>query len=317
MHHVHINLTELETDMAILAGKAIVVTGSGRGIGATIAKLAAAEGASVVVTDIDRDVAEQVAAEIVKAGGKAVAHAADITDWAGAGGLIQRCVDTYRKIDGLVNNAGLFRMGRVEEMNEADIRALMGANVIGTAFTARHAAPHMMKQKSGSIVNVTSGAHMGMPMMGAYGASKGAVASFTYTWSAELKDHGIRVNALSPMAATRMADSTSTYFAEKGMPAYSGTLPPPENNAPVVIFLLSDDAKSVTGQIVRIEGTQLSLVSHPGVAVPVLDRASGWNVAAITQAFRTDLGKRQLPVGVVGLKVEPTDIVSAFWKASK
>ena len=67
----------------------------------------------------------------------------------------------------------------------------------------------------------------------------------------------------------------------------------------------------------RIEGTQLSLVSHPGVAVPVLDRASGWNVAAITEAFRTDLGKRQLPVGVVGLKVEPTDIVSAFWKASK
>jgi len=118
------------------------------------------------------------------------------------------------------------------------------------------------------------------------------------------------------MAATRMADSTSTYFAEKGMPAYSGTLPPPENNAPVVIFLLSDDAKNVTGQIVRIEGTQLSLVSHPRVAVPVLDRASGWNVAAITEAFRTDLGKRQLPVGVVGLKVEPTDIVSAFWKAS-
>jgi NAD(P)-dependent dehydrogenase (short-subunit alcohol dehydrogenase family) len=106
---------EQEADMAILAGKAIVVTGSGRGIGATIAKLAASEGASVVVTDIDRDVAEQVAGEIVQSGGKAVAHAADITDWAGAGGLIQRCVDTYGKIDGLVNNAGLFRMGRVEE----------------------------------------------------------------------------------------------------------------------------------------------------------------------------------------------------------
>ena len=299
--------------MNSLAGKAVVVTGSGRGIGAGIAKLAAAEGASVVVTDIDRAEAEQVAADIVKAGGKAVAHAADISDWNGAGGLIQRCVDTYGKIDGLVNNAGLFRLARLDEMTEADLRAIVSANLFGTAFTARHAAPHMIGQKSGSIVNVTSGAHFGLVNMGAYGASKGAAASFTYTWSAELREFNIRVNALSPMAATRMAETSRAFSASRGIVPAAGVSAPPENNAPVVVYLLSDAAMGVTGQIVRIEGKQLSLVSHPGVALPILEREAGWDIASITDAFERDLGKRQFPTGVTGLNVQVAPITTKAW----
>ena len=300
--------------MSSLQGKAIVVTGSGRGIGAGIAKLAASEGASVVVTDIDKAEAEQVAAEIVKAGGKAVAHAADISDWNGAAGLIQRCVDTYGKIDGLVNNAGLFRLARVDEMTEADVRAIVSVNVFGTAFTARHAIPHMMKQKSGSIVNVTSGGHFGLPNMSAYGASKGAAASFTYAWSAEMKEFNIRVNALSPMAATRMADASTAYLASKGLKKTTNVAGvPPEANAPVVEYLLSDLAKDVTGQIVRIEGKELSLVSHPGVALPILERNAGWDIASVADAFTRELGKRQFPTGVVGLNVQPSPIVKKAW----
>jgi NAD(P)-dependent dehydrogenase (short-subunit alcohol dehydrogenase family) len=300
--------------MSSLQGKAIVVTGSGRGIGAGIAKLAASEGASVVVTDIDKAEAEQVAAEIVKAGGKAVAHAADISDWNGAAGLIQRCVDTYGKIDGLVNNAGLFRLARVDEMTEADVRAIVSVNVFGTAFTARHAIPHMMKQKSGSIVNVTSGGHFGLPNMSAYGASKGAAASFTYAWSAEMKEFNIRVNALSPMAATRMADASAAYMASKGLKKASNVSgPPAEANAPVVVYLLSDLAKDVTGQIVRIEGKELSLVSHPGVALPILERSAGWDIASVADAFTRELGRRQFPTGVVGLNVQPAPMVKKTW----
>jgi len=300
--------------MSSLQGKAIVVTGSGRGIGAGIAKLAASEGASVVVTDIDKAEAEQVAAEIVKAGGKAVAHAADISDWNGAAGLIQCCVDTYGKIDGLVNNAGLFRLARVDEMTEADVRAIVSVNVFGTAFTARHAIPHMMKQKSGSIVNVTSGGHFGLPNMSAYGASKGAAASFTYAWSAEMKEFNIRVNALSPMAATRMADASAAYMASKGLKKASNVSgPPAEANAPVVVYLLSDLAKDVTGQIVRIEGKELSLVSHPGVALPIFERSAGWDIASVADAFTRELGKRQFPTGVVGLNVQPAPMVKKTW----
>jgi len=300
--------------MGSLQGKRIVVTGSGRGIGAGIAKLCAQEGARVLVTDIDADVAAESANAIRAAGGQAVSHVADISRWDGAKGLIERCVAEFGGIDGLVNNAGIFRMGRVEEMEEADIRLSFEANVMGTAFCARHAVPHMLKQGSGSIVNVASGAHMGMAMMGAYGASKGAVASFTYTWAIELGPKGIRVNALSPMAASRMYDHTEKYLDSHGLPRFAGKLPPPEVNAPVVAFLLSDAARDVNGQIVRIEGRQLSLVVHPGVAAPVLEN-DAWTIERVREAFERDLGKRQLPVGVVGLDVKVAPITaSAFWK---
>lgn len=157
---------------------------------------------------------------------------------------------------------------------------------------------------------------MGLAMMGIYGASKGAAASFTYTWAIELKAHGVRVNALSPMGNTRMGETTAEYFTSHGTPMTRGPQSPPANNAPVVIYLLSDAAKDVTGQIVRIEGKQLSLVAHPGVSLPILDREQGWDVASITEAFRNDLGKRQLPLGVVGLNVKPGDLASEFWKAN-
>jgi NAD(P)-dependent dehydrogenase (short-subunit alcohol dehydrogenase family) len=301
-------------DVGVIDGKAVVVTGAGRGIGAAIAKLAAAEGARVVVGDIDREVAERVAAEIVQAGGKAVAQVADISDWNAAAGLVQSCVDAYGRIDGLVNNAGLYRVGRVEEMTEADIRALVDANLLGTAFMARHAVPHMIRQRSGSIVNVTSGAQFGIPTTGAYGGTKGAVASFTYTWSAELKTHNVRVNAFSPRALTRMSEVSSVYWAERGLSRPRPSEAPAEDNAPGVVFLLSDAASDVTGQILRIDGRQLSLVAHPGVALPVLEREAGWDIASIAKAFRSELARRQLPTGVVGLDVRPAEIVPLRWK---
>jgi NAD(P)-dependent dehydrogenase (short-subunit alcohol dehydrogenase family) len=300
--------------MKALEGKAVVVTGAGRGIGEAIARLAAAEGARVVVGDIDRDVAENVAAEIRRSGSEAVAHVADISDWNGAAGLVQRCIDTYSKIDGLVNNAGLYRLARVDEMGEEEIRALFGANVFGTAFMTRHAAGHMIRQKSGSIVNVTSGAHFGMPMMGVYGGTKGAVSSFTYAWSAELGQHHVRVNALSPRATTRMIQASTDYFAARQLPRPQA-VPDfrPEDNAPVAVYLLSDAARGVTGQIVRLDGRQLSLVAHPGVAAPVLVRKAGWDIASIADAFSNELSKRQFPTGVVSLDVRPAKIVPQAW----
>jgi hypothetical protein len=150
--------------------------------------------------------------------------------------------------------------------------------------------------------------------MSAYGASKGAAASFTYAWSAEMKEFNIRVNALSPMAATRMADASAAYMASKGLKKASNVSgPPAEANAPVVVYLLSDLAKDVTGQIVRIEGKELSLVSHPGVALPILERSAGWDIASVADAFTRELGKRQFPTGVVGLNVQPAPMVKKTW----
>ena len=260
----------------VLDGKAVVITGSGRGIGAAYARHAARHGASVVVSDVVPGSAEAVAEEIVAAGGTAVAHPADVTSWDATESLVERCVAEFGAIDGLVNNAGILTMGRVEEMDEASLRRVVEINLLGTAFCGVHAARRMLAQGRGSIVNVTSGTHTGQPRYGAYGATKGAIASFTYAWAADLDGSGVRVNAISPMAAGGMEAVGVEYWARRGEPRPAGfDMPPAEANAPVVTFLLSDDAADVQGQVVRIDGRRLSLMAHPSVLAPTWSATTG------------------------------------------
>jgi NAD(P)-dependent dehydrogenase (short-subunit alcohol dehydrogenase family) len=299
----------------ILQGKAVVITGSGQGIGRACALAVARLGAAVVVNDVNKTKAEAVAGEIRAAGAKAVAHVADIASWSEAAGLIERCVGEFGAIDGLVNNAALFMMGRLDEMTDGDTQRLFNVNVVGTVNCSMHAVKQMQKRRKGSIVNVTSGAHMGIPAMGVYGATKGAVASFTYTWAMELKDSGIRVNALSPQAATAMGDSTHEYYRAKGLPK-PAQQPPAENNTPVVEYLLSDASNGVTGQIVRIDGPQLGLCAHPGILMPMQSNPH-WTCESVAEAFERDFAKRQLPLGIVGMSVQTVDNPSDFWKRSE
>jgi len=302
--------------MSVLKGKAVVITGSGRGIGAACARSVARLGAAVVVNDVNAESANQVAGEINSAGGRAVAHVANIASWSEAKGLVERCVSEFGAIDGLVNNAALFMMATLDEMAEGDCKRLFDVNVLGTANCAAHAVKHMKRAGRGSIINVTSGAHMGIPAMGVYGATKGAVASFTYVWAMELKDSGIRVNALSPQADTAMGASTGDYYASHGMQKPDRQQPPADNNTPVVEFLLSDASSNVTGQVVRIDGPQLALCAHPGVLMPLLTNEH-WTYESVAAAFEKDLAKRQLPVGILGMKVETMPNPSAYWAGKK
>lgn len=298
-----------------LQGKCVVITGSGRGLGAAYARFASVGGAAVVVNDIDSEPVADVVSEIRAGGGEAVGVVADVSSWDGAAEAITACVDAFGRIDGLVNNAGLFTMSRLEEMDSDDVAALVASNVMGTAFCASHAARHMVRSGAGSIVNVTSGAHAGIPMMGVYAATKGAVASFTYAWAAELVGTGVRCNAISPLGRTRMVDTTRGYLEAKGLPMYGGEAPDPEANAPVAAFLLSDRSSDVNGQIVRIEGGQLSIMTHPAVWLPVLTR-DVWTFDAVADAFATDLVHRQSPTGIVGIRPDLTAAASAFWESS-
>src|SRR6202044_2759762 len=116
--------------------------------------------------------------------------------------IIERCVTEFGAIDGLVNNAGIVRFAPITEQTEADLRACFEVNALGTAFPGVHAARRMLAQGHGSIVNVSSMDHCGAPDLTAYGASKGAAASFTYGWAAELRNTNVRVNAISPTAHT-------------------------------------------------------------------------------------------------------------------
>ena len=289
--------------MGALQGKAVVITGAGRGMGEAHARLAAAEGARVVVNDVDASEAERVAASIRAAGGEARARVADISSWDDAEALVQFCVASFGALDGFVNNAALFHMALAREETEARVRRIFEVNVLGAAFCGYAALRQMLRQGSGSLVNVTSGAHSGIRGMSAYGATKGAAASLTYNWALDAEGSGVRVNAVSPMAQTRMVEATREFARTHGnMPVHRITIPP-ENNSPLVIFLLSDLSKAVNGQVVRIQGSSMNLVTHPAALSPGVERDT-WTVRGVAKAFATRLAKQQLPLGVQSYDVK-------------
>jgi len=282
-----------------LTGKAVVVTGAGQGLGEAVAKAVAAAGAAVVVNDLAQDVAQRCVDAITAAGGKAVAHAADITVWAQAEGLIERCIAEYGKIDGLVNNAGVHFPTRSWEMEEKSVRKQLDVNIIGTLATANRALKAMRAQGFGSIVNTTSGAHMGLAWRPDYGASKGAVSSFTYTAALELQQEGsaVRVNCMSPNAWTPMVVDTEKFMMGQGLGAHAG-LPPPETNVAIHLYLLSDRAQGVSGQIMGIRGDgELYIAAHPAMLEPTMTRKD-WTPLAIAEAMETGGLAPPQPVGV-------------------
>ncbi|MBX3509577.1 MAG: SDR family oxidoreductase [Hyphomonadaceae bacterium] len=284
-----------------LKDKAVIITGAGQGIGEATAMLAGALGARVLVNDINAAAAARVAEAIGAAGGKAHAHAADISQWRTGQALVEACVAQFGKVDGLVNNAGLFLLSSLAQAREEDFARTMSVNLIGAAACAQAAAKHMLGRGRGAIVNIVSGAQCGMLGLGAYGASKGALASLTYAWAMELAGSGVRMNAVSPMANTQMADKTRAYLSALSIPL-PDMVPPPEANAPAICYLLSDEAEGVHGQVVRIDGSVLALMTHPAIIAPVHTR-DVWTVDAVAAAFADDLAKRQQKLGVVQVEL--------------
>ena len=278
-----------------LVGKAVAITGAGRGLGAAYARLAAAEGAAVLVNDVDRAQAVEMVEQIRAAGGRAEADASDIATWSGAGRLVEHCAEAFGAIDGLVNNAGLFRMARPREQDPATFRAVIEVNLLGTAYCGLHAIAAMLDQGRGSIVNVTSGAHAGSLSMAAYGASKGGVASLTYCWAADLAHTGVRVNAVSPNANTRMAQEFERFLGDQAQGQNINKSA--ESNAPAVVYLWSDAAAAINGQVVRIDGDELSLMSHPTVLGKGLHNPQ-WTVEDVARAFSTELAAQAQPLGL-------------------
>lgn len=305
----------------MLQGKAVVVTGAGRGIGAACAKGIGRQGALVVVNDVDAVEAKQTASAIEAEGGTAISCVADVSDWEQAGTLIEACVSVFGRIDGLVNNAALVHIGRINAFDPRVARALVDVNVLGPMYCTGHAVKTMLAQGSGSIVNVVSGAHMGMPGMGIYGATKGAVASMVYTWAMELAGSGVRVNALSPFGATNILGNSNRQLTQRygadtcefGEAVSSVEIQPPDADSPIVEYLLSDEAADVNGQLVRIDQGEIQLYTHPALLVPSVKR-DRWDARLVAQAFAEDLKHRQVPCGVWGMGSLPVELSSGHWK---
>jgi NAD(P)-dependent dehydrogenase (short-subunit alcohol dehydrogenase family) len=244
--------------MGILENKAVVVTGAARGLGRAYALRCAAEGADVVVNDIDGAELGTVADEIAAIGRKARAVVGSVASPEDAAAVVEDCVAAFGRIDGLVNNAGIIRPARAWETDPADARAQVEVNLLGAIYVGTAALRHMHDQGYGSVVNASSSSHMGRPSLGVYSATKGALASLSYSWSIDCRDRGIRVNAIAPSARTRMS-STSPNKVGLGSPA-------PEANAPIVAYLLSDLSDGVTGQHLQLRGEEVVLVSPPSLS---------------------------------------------------
>jgi len=275
----------------MLNGRAVIVTGAAHGLGRAIAIAAARAGAGVLAADIDAEAVADTARAIAEAGGNAEPFVGSVADWDTAAALVARCRERFGSVDGLVNDAALFTIGPAHEETPERILALVGVNVLGVMYCGIHALRAMRDQgRCGSIVNLTSAARAGRRQMSVYAATKGAVASVTYAWALEGADCGIRVNALAPRALTRM-----TAQGTDSPPDHA----PPEHVAPVAVFLLSDRAGELNGQIVHFDGRGLALARAPEL-VAGATRPAPWTPGLIADVFDAELREALQPVGWTG-----------------
>ncbi|MEU0502836.1 SDR family oxidoreductase [Nocardia sp. NPDC005998] len=297
----------------ICAGRVVIVTGAGRGIGRAHALAFAAAGARVVVNDLGSALdgaatsetpAEQVVAEIKALGGEAVANGDDIADWDGARNLIRQAVDTFGRLDVLVNNAGFVRDRMLVNLGEDEWDAVIRVHLKGHFATMRHAIEYWRgESKAGRavdarIINTSSGAGLqGSVGQGNYGAAKAGIAGLTLTAAAEFARYGVTVNAIAPAARTRM---TETVFAETmAAPEDGFDAMAPENVSPIVVWLGSAQSSAVTGRMFEVEGGKVALADgwRHGTAV---DRGARWNPAELGPVVADLIAKSVPPEPVYG-----------------
>ncbi|MCV7217278.1 SDR family oxidoreductase [Mycobacterium crocinum] len=263
--------------MGILDGRVAVITGAGRGIGREHALLFAREGALVVVNDLggsntgegaDSGPAHEVVAEITAAGGRAVANGDNIASWAGAKSLVQQAIDEFGRLDVLVNNAGILRDAFIAGMDEAQWDAVVTVHLKGHFAMLHHASEYWKAQsKSGeqpmaAVINTASGSGLTIPNAGQanYGAAKAGIAALTLIAAEELERYGVRVNAIAPIARTRLTLATPGMGALMAEPEDGGLdLFAPANISPLVAYLASEKCP-LTGQVYAVQGGAISLL---------------------------------------------------------
>jgi len=258
--------------MGKLDGKVAAITGAGRGIGRALAKAMAAQGAAVVVNDLgvtlvgDREPtspATDVVAEIKAIGGKATANLMDISTMAGGEDLVNQAIREFGKLDILVNLAGVIRDRMIFNMGEEDWDRVLDSHLKGTFCTSRYASAHMRPRRYGRIINFSSAAALGSPGQPSYSAAKAGILGLTFSTANGLRQYGITCNAIFPVAATRMTDTIAQADSRITDSAQAqGTLVDPVNIAPIVIFLASDEAAEVTGQVFGSEGYSVTRYQH-------------------------------------------------------
>ena len=278
-----------------LAGKSIAVTGAGRGIGRAVALACAAEGANVVVADYGvtmdgqdptSEVADAVVAEITGAGGTAVAVADTVTTMEGGARIVQTAVDQWGSIDGVVCVAGILRERMLFNMSEEEFDAVVATHLKGHFTVFRAAAAVMRQQKSGTLIGFTSGAFQGSIAQANYSAAKGGVVSLVRSAALGMRKYGVTANAIAPVARTRMSDNVPSDLAEMG---------DAEDVAPIVVHLLSERARHITGQIFTAVGGKIAVWNQPR-EVRAMYTQGRWTPEQIDAHLDGTVGQERMPL---------------------
>lgn len=275
--------------MPLLKDKVIIVTGAGGGIGAAIARLAAQEGAKVVVNDLGcgpggegsaAEPAQQVADAIRAAGGQAHANSHTVASWEGGQAIVQDAIDRFGRIDGIVNNAGVLRDGLFHKMNREQWESAQDVNLSGSFFVARAAAPRFRDQGSGAYVHMTSTSGLiGNLGQVNYGAAKMGVAGLSKCIALDMQRFGVRSNCIAPWAYTRLIGEIKTDTEENRKRVELIKTMTPEKVAPFAVALLADQASHVTGQVFGVRRNEIILFSQPR-PIRTVHASEGWTPQA-------------------------------------
>jgi NAD(P)-dependent dehydrogenase (short-subunit alcohol dehydrogenase family) len=279
-------------DDRLLDGKVALVTGGGRGLGRAIAIALAAAGARLVVNDLGAGLdgtpgadqpAREVVAEIAAAGGQAVVDGGSVTDWNAAQAMVRAAVDTFGRIDIVVNNAGILRDTMFHRMTERDFDDVVAVHLKGSFNVSRAAAPHFKSQGGGAYVHMTSTSGLiGNFGQANYSAAKLGIVALSKSIALDMQRFGVRSNAVAPFAWTRMIDSIPSETPEQRRRVESLKKLRPETVAPFVVALCADAAQDVTGQIFGVRNNEIFLFSQPR-PVRSAHRGDGWTPEGVLE----------------------------------
>ncbi len=282
----------MEKKAGMVQDKVVIVTGAGRGIGQAIAKMMAACGAKVVVNDIGTSVngegrdlgpAQDTVDQITAAGGQAVVSTESVAQWDGACRIAELAMDTYGRIDCVVNNAAVLRDVIFHKMMPEDWEAVIGVGLNGSFYVSRAVAPYFRKQESGSFVHITSTSGLiGGVGQANYGAMKIGLVGLSKGIALDMARYHVRSNCVAPTAFTRMTESIPTNTPEQQDRVWKRPQVGAEKNAPLVVFLASDAAKDVTGQVFYSRNNELILFNQMRPARSI-HMGGGWTPEAIAE----------------------------------
>ncbi len=295
--------------MAMLGGRVAAVTGAGRGIGREIALLLARHGARVVVNDFGGSEsgagsastpADQVVDEIRKLGAEAVANYDSVATMAGGARIVQAALDRFGRIDIVVNNAGILRDRMIFNMSEEEWDAVIDTHLKGAFAVTRAAAPHMKEQKSGRFINMTSTSGLvGNIGQANYAAAKMGIVGLTKIVALDMARYNVTANCISPFAWTRMIGTIPTETEAQKARVEKIKKMGPEHIAPLAVFLASDEAREVSGQVLGVRGKEIMLFNHMR-PVTRIHHDAGWTPERLTEMFMGTLGHHLVPLETSG-----------------